>query len=48
MGTSDKPYLRFKDKELYGPNMINGHNQPEDRELAQRIGEAGGNPYHDD
>ena len=30
MGTSDKPYRRYKDKELYGPNMIDGHYQPRD------------------
>ena len=46
VGTSDKSYCRFKDKELYGPNTINGHHQPRDRELTQRIRKASANPHH--
>ena len=46
MGISDNSYRHFKDKELYGPDTINGHHQPRDREPAQRVGEAGANPYH--
>jgi len=46
MGMSDKPYRHFKDKELYGPDMINGHHQPRDRKPAQRIGEVGANPHY--
>ena len=44
MGMSDKSCLRFKDKELYGLDMINGHHQPRDWKPTQRIGEAGVNP----
>ena len=45
VGTSDKPYRHFKDKELYGPNTINGHHKLRDWEPAQRIGEVGANPH---
>ena len=44
VGTSDKLHRRFKDKELYGLNAINGHHQPRDQEPAQCIGEASTNP----
>ena len=41
---SDKPYRHFKDKELYGPNTIDDHYQPRDREPAQCIEETSANP----
>ena len=43
---SDKPYHRFKDKELYGPDTINGRHQPRDQKPAQCIGEAGAKPRY--
>ena len=46
MGMSDKLYCRFKDKELYGPNTINGHYQPRDREPVQCFRKASANPCH--
>ena len=30
METSDQPYRHFKDKELYGPDTIDGDYQPRD------------------
>ena len=45
IGTNDKPYHRFKDKELYGPDTINGHHQLRDQRPTQRIGEACANPH---
>jgi len=44
VGMSDKPYRHFKDKKLYGLDMINGHHQPRDQKPAQCIGEASANP----
>ena len=41
---SDKQYRCFKDKELYGSNTINGHQQPRDQKPAQHIGVASANP----
>ena len=46
MGTSDKPYRHFKDKELYGLDTINGYHQLRAWKPTQHLRETSANPHY--